>query len=57
MNDGEEDSPNAAVSDENLEVKDAHVIFSHVWNELDLEFGHDNLRFSKELILLGGAPG
>lgn len=42
---------------ENLEVKDAQVIFTNVWNELEAEFGHENLRFSKELILLGGAPG
>ena len=46
-----------AKSVENLEVKDAHVIFTNVWNALDSEFGHENLRFSKELILLGGAPG
>ena len=42
---------------ETLEVKDAQVIFTNVWNELEAEFGHENLRFSKELILLGGAPG
>ena len=42
---------------ENLEVKDAQVIFTNVWNDLEAEFGHENLRFSKELILLGGAPG
>lgn len=42
---------------ENLEVSDAQVIFTNVWNELKSEFGQDNLRFSKELILLGGAPG
>jgi adenylate kinase len=42
---------------ENLEVKDAQVIFTNVWNVLEAEFGHENLRFSKELILLGGAPG
>ena len=46
-----------AKSVENLEVKDAQVIFTNVWNELEAEFGHENLRFSKELILLGGAPG
>lgn len=57
MNNDAEESPIAAVSNENLEIKDAHVIFSHVWNALESEFGHDNLRFSKELILLGGAPG
>ena len=44
-------------SSEKLEVKDAQVIFTSVWNELETEFGHENLRFSKELILLGGAPG
>ena len=42
---------------ENLEVKDAQVIFTNVWNTLEEEFGTDQLRFSKELILLGGAPG
>lgn len=40
-----------------LEVKDAQLIFRNVWNELEEEYGHENLRFSKELILLGGAPG
>lgn len=40
-----------------LEVKDAQVIFKTVWEELEEEVGHDNLRFPKELILLGGAPG
>ena len=50
-------SPTAAKSVENLEVKDAQVIFTNVWNVLEAEFGHENLRFSKELILLGGAPG
>jgi len=42
---------------EDLEVKDAHVIFNTVWNDLEQEIGHENLRFAKELILLGGAPG
>jgi len=50
-------SPTAAKSVENLEVKDAQVIFTNVWNELEADFGRENLRFSKELILLGGAPG
>lgn len=40
-----------------LEVKDAQVIFKTVWEELEDEVGHENLRFPKELILLGGAPG
>lgn len=40
-----------------LEIKDAHVIFEAVWESLEEEVGHENLRFPKELILLGGAPG
>lgn len=40
-----------------LEIKDAQVIFQSVWQEMEAEFGRDNLRFPKELILLGGAPG
>ncbi len=40
-----------------LEIKDAHVIFKRVWEALEEERGHENLRFPKELILLGGAPG
>ena len=42
---------------EDLEVKDAQVIFTNVWNGLESDFGHDQLRFAKEIILLGGAPG
>jgi len=40
-----------------LEIKDAQVIFKTVWSDLEEEVGHENLRFPKELILLGGAPG
>lgn len=40
-----------------LEIKDAQVIFNAVWETLEEEIGHENLRFPKELILLGGAPG
>jgi adenylate kinase len=40
-----------------LEIKDAQVIFNTVWEDLEEEVGHENLRFPKELILLGGAPG
>jgi adenylate kinase len=40
-----------------LEIKDARVIFDTVWEALEEEVGHQNLRFPKELILLGGAPG
>lgn len=47
--------PNQQVLD--LEIKDAQVIFNTVWETLEEEVGHENLRFPKELILLGGAPG
>ena len=40
-----------------LEIKDAQVIFKTVWEALEEEIGHENLRFPKEIILLGGAPG
>jgi len=40
-----------------LEIKDAHLIFNSVWSKLEEELGHENLRFPKEIILLGGAPG
>ncbi len=40
-----------------LEVKDAQLIFQTVWQELEEEIGKENLRFPKEIILLGGAPG
>ena len=45
----------AAVAD--LEIKDAHLIFDPVWQGLESDFGRENLRFPKEIILLGGAPG
>ena len=40
-----------------LEIKDAQVIFSTVWESLVTEYGYEQLLFPKELILLGGAPG
>ena len=40
-----------------LEVKDAQLIFDSVWEQLVAEVGIDQLRWPKELILLGGAPG
>ena len=68
IQDGAENQAKQAVDDqtvktvdrsgvEDLEVKDAHVIFNTVWNDLEEDIGHENLRFTKELILLGGAPG
>jgi adenylate kinase len=40
-----------------LEIKDAQVIFDAVWRDLESDYGRDQLRFPKEIILLGGAPG
>ncbi len=40
-----------------LEIKDAQLIFNHVWKRLENDCGRERLRFPKELILLGGAPG
>jgi len=40
-----------------LEIKDAQLIFNRVWKHLENDYGRENLRFPKELILLGGAPG
>lgn len=40
-----------------LEIKDAHLIFGTVWRNLEEDVGRENLRFPKEIILLGGAPG
>src|SRR5687768_11973371 len=40
-----------------LEIKDQQVIFRTVWDSLKEQVGRENLRFPKELILLGGAPG
>jgi adenylate kinase len=49
------DGPASRILD--LEVKDARVIFTPIWESLEEEVGQQNLRFPKEIILLGGAPG
>jgi adenylate kinase len=40
-----------------LEIKDGQLIFESVWQDLEADFGREKLRFPKEIILLGGAPG
>jgi adenylate kinase len=40
-----------------LAINDAHLIFDSVWQDLEADFGREFLRFPKEIILLGGAPG
>jgi adenylate kinase len=40
-----------------LEIHDAKIIFDPIWDDLEAHFGRQHLRFPKEIILLGGAPG
>jgi adenylate kinase len=40
-----------------LEIKDAQLIFGAVWGDLEGELSRRRMRFPRELILLGGAPG
>src|SRR2546421_6306453 len=47
--------PGPAVTD--LEIKDAQLIFTAVWADLLERHGRDRLRFPREFIWLGGAPG
>jgi adenylate kinase len=46
-----------AMNSPELEIKDAQLIFSAIWQELEGDFGRSRMRFPRELILLGGAPG
>ncbi len=50
-------SPSTGGKVSDLEIKDAHLIFDTVWRDLEADFGRENLRFPKEIMLLGGAPG
>jgi adenylate kinase len=52
-----QESPPKPPAAADLEIKDAQLIFNSVWKDLEQEYGRENLRFPKELILLGGAPG
>src|SRR5256885_1728566 len=47
----------AAPAPADLEIKDAQLIFNQVWKQLEREYGRAQLRFPKDLILRGGAPG
>src|SRR5215831_1470060 len=47
----------ATTNSPDLEIKDAQLIFAAIWRELEGEFGRSRMRFPRELILLGGAPG
>ncbi len=47
----------AAPQTHDLEIKDAQLIFNSAWRALEMSVGREHLRFPKEIILLGGAPG
>jgi adenylate kinase len=49
--------PQASAQVSDLEIKDAQLIFSAVWADLKEKHGRDLLRFPREFIWLGGAPG
>jgi adenylate kinase len=51
------DSPQNLTPPADLEIKDARIIFDPIWEDLEEQYGRDHLRFPKEIILLGGAPG
>lgn len=53
----DEERPKNPDSGADLEIKDAQIIFGAIWNELLEDPGREHLRFAKEIILLGGAPG
>ena len=50
-------SSSAVAHHQDLEIKDAHLIFGSIWAGLEADLGRETLRFPKEIILLGGAPG
>lgn len=51
------DSASSGSSINDLEIKDASIIFKSVWSQLEADFGRPKLIFPKEIIWLGGAPG
>jgi adenylate kinase len=54
---GPEPAAPGAVRPTDLEIKDAQLIFGSVWQGIEAKVGREQLRFPKEIILLGGAPG
>lgn len=57
MDSARPDLPKPPPTITDLEIKDAHLIFTAVWSDLLEKHGRDNLRFPREFIWLGGAPG
>lgn len=42
---------------EEVDLKNATLVFAQVWDDLEREVGRENLVFPKEIMWLGGAPG
>src|SRR3954452_9747023 len=57
MSEPELDPKRKSPRDGDLEVKDAQLIFRVVWETLVERHGAENLKFPREFIWLGGAPG
>jgi adenylate kinase len=55
MSEPAQQSPAPVIND--LEIKDAAVIFESVWSALERERGRENLAFPAEILWLNGAPG
>jgi adenylate kinase len=53
----DESAANDPSKSSDLEIKDAQLIFAAVWADLLEKHGRDLLRFPREIIWLGGAPG
>lgn len=47
----------AIKSHEDVEIKDAALIFNSVWKKLLAQHGEENMSFPKEIFWLNGAPG
>lgn len=56
-NETDHPSSDAGRKPDDLEVKDAQLIFASVWKKLEEEFGQENLIFPPEISWLNGAPG
>ncbi len=52
-----DDTTNKQMALTDLEIKDPALIFPPIWAELEERHGRENLRFPREFIWLGGAPG
>ncbi|GAM17319.1 hypothetical protein SAMD00019534_004940 [Acytostelium subglobosum LB1] len=46
-----------AKTEDDLEIKDANIIFNTAWNKLEQKYGKEDMRFPQEIIYLMGAPG